>query len=291
MYQPKLSYLISLCGILLILASCRQTRSLSSEKVRAVTARKLYSSVAGNYLNYHTVSVKFSSGFSSGDNNLSFSGTMRIKKDSLIWVSIAPALGIEVARLQFTPDSIMFINYLSKEYFIKSFESFGNKFQVDISYNDLQSILMNEIFLYSESSDELNEKLNQDTLDVDYFRKTFISTADSNRYVLKTHRNFKIRKHLKKNKHNDLIVETIKVAPEIFKITDVEVIDFNEKRNLIIEYSKFTDIINKVFPTFISVEITTPEKKIKSEITYNKITVNPDVSFPFKITEKYKRIN
>jgi len=37
-------------------------------------------------------------------------------------------------------------------------------------------------------------------------------------------------------------------------------------------------------------ELEKKHKKTQEEIKYNKITVNSDVSFPFKIPEKYKRI-
>jgi len=37
-------------------------------------------------------------------------------------------------------------------------------------------------------------------------------------------------------------------------------------------------------------QVETSQKNMSTEIKYNKITVNSDVSFPFKIPEKYKRI-
>ncbi len=287
----KLKYIFTGLIIMVMFVSCRQTRLLSNEKVRPMGARKLYSNVTGNYLPYHTLSIKFEVNIQSEDINQSLSGTLRIRKDSLIWISITPALGIEAARLQFTPDSIMFMNRLKNEYFINPYDYFENKLQTELSFNDLQAVFSNEVFLYSESDEESNEKFNADSLDRDYFRKTFISSTDSNRYVLKTHRKHKIKKHIKRNKTNELIVETLKIAPEIFKLTDVSINDYTEKRNLNIQYSDFIDVNTKVVPSLINIEIKTAEKQFRAEIKYNKITVDSDVSFPFKITEKYKRIN
>jgi hypothetical protein len=254
-------------------------------------ARKLYTNVTSNYLPYHTLSIKFDVSVQSEDINQSLSGTLRIRKDSIIWISITPALGIEAARIQFTPDSIMFMNRIKNEYFVNPYDYFDNKLQTDLSFNDLQSIFTNEVFLYSESDEESNEKLNADSLDRDYFRKTFISSTDSNRYVLKTHRKHKIKKRIKKNKTNELIVETLKIAPEIFKLTNVDINDYTEKRTLVIKYSEFIDVNTKVMPSFINIDVKTTDKEFKAEIKYNKITVDSDVSFPFKITDKYKRIN
>ena len=277
--------------LLVVFTSCRQTRSLSNEKVRLMGARKLYSQITNNYLPYKTLSIKFDAKIESEDLNQSVSGTLRIRKDSLIWVSITPALGIELARLQFTPDSIMFMNRLKNEYFVSAYDYFENKLQTDISFDDLQAIFTNEIFLYSENDEESNENFNPDSLDRDFFRKTFIASTDSNRYVLKTHRKHKIRKRIKKNKTNELIVETLKIAPEIFKVTNVDVEDYTEKRTLKIKYSDFIDVNTKVLPTIINIDVQNAEKLFKTQLKYTKITVDSDVGFPFKITEKYKRIN
>ena len=51
------------------------------------------------------------------------------------------------------------------------------------------------------------------------------------------------------------------------------------------------DVNSKVVPSTIKIELNATEKHMNAEIKYNKVTVNSDVSFPFKITDKYKRIN
>lgn len=251
-------------------------------------AGRLYSLVTENYLSYKTLSIKFDVNIKFDDIDKSVNGTLRIKKDSLIWISIAP-LGIDAYKIQFTPDSIMLLNILKKEYSIKSYEFFDNKFQTDISFKDLQAILTNEIFLYSESDEENNERLNSDKGEKDLFRKTFIPSTDSNMYVLKTHRKHKIKKFLKKNRAVDFIVETLSITPEIFKVSKVNINDYSEKRNLTIQYSDFIDVNNKILPSLLKIEVTASSKQMSTEIKYNKITVDSDISFPFKITDKYKR--
>ncbi len=272
------------------LISCKTTRIISSEKVRQMGAGKLYTNVTSNYLPYNTLSIKFDINIKFDDIDKSIGGTLRIKKDSLIWISLTPALGIEVARIQFTPDSIMFMNKLKNEYSSKTYEYFDNKFQTDLSFNDLQAIFTNEIFLYSDTDEENNEKLNTDNKEERFYRKTFISTTDSNLYVLKTQRKHKIKKYIKKNKTVDFIVETLSILPNMFKISNISVIDYNEKRTLNIQYSDFIDVNYKVMPSVIKMQIETAQKQMNAEIKYNKITVNSDVSFPFKISDKYKRV-
>ena len=40
----------------------------------------------------------------------SFKASVRLARDSAIWMSISPALGVEVARILLTPDTVMFIS-------------------------------------------------------------------------------------------------------------------------------------------------------------------------------------
>lgn len=290
MKYNHIPYLLCVIAICFAVISCKTTKNISTEKVRLMGAGKLYSLVTGNYLPYNKLSIKFDVSIEFDSITRSVNGTLRIRKDSLIWISIAP-LGIDAFKIQFTPDSIMFLNILKKEYFINSYEYFENKFQTEISFSNLQSIFTNEVFLYSETDEENNEKYNTDSQEREYFRKTFIPATDSNMYVLKTHRKHKIKKYIKKNKTSDLIVETLRILPEIYKLDRVTVNDFNEKRNLVIKYSEFIDVNSKYMPSMINIELITSEKHLKADIKYNKITVDSDISFPFKITDKYKRID
>ncbi len=285
--NKHITFLI-LIVIVVTIASCKHTRLISSEKVRQMGAGKLYSLVTENYLPYNTMSIKFDVNIKIDDIDRSVGGTLRIKKDSLIWISIAP-LGIDAYKIQFTPDSIMFLNILKKEYSIKSYDYFDNKFQTDLSFKDIQAILTNEVFLYSETDEENNERLNSENREKDVFRKTFISSTDSNMYVLKTQRKHKIKKYLKKNRTVDFIVETLTIAPEIFKVSKVNINDYNEKRSLSIQYSDFIDVNTKVMSSLLKIEVLALDKQMSTEIKYNKVTVNSDISFPFKITEKYIR--
>ena len=55
---------------------------------------------------YFTAKAKLN--YTNGDQKLSAVANLRIKYDSLIWISISPGLGIEVLRLKLTTDSVFF---------------------------------------------------------------------------------------------------------------------------------------------------------------------------------------
>ena len=66
---------------------------------------------------------------------------IRIKKDSIIWISLKAPLGIEVLRTMITPDSIYFMNRMNKTYFIKPVSHLKEVVNTNINFFQLQEIL------------------------------------------------------------------------------------------------------------------------------------------------------
>lgn len=77
----------------------------------------------------------------------SLNATLRMKKGEVIQLSVAPLLGIEVARMEITPERILAVDRLHKRYVEISFESLSGMLRTEIDFNALQSLFMNEVFL------------------------------------------------------------------------------------------------------------------------------------------------
>lgn len=273
-------------------SACKTTYQVGSEKVKKISDRKIIRNVIKNYLTYNTLSYRFNGEFSDSGKTTSFNGTIRIKKDSLIWVSLSVVLGIELARIQITKDSVYFMNKIKDEYFIREIDYISNSFQVDVNYEILQSIITNQIFLYAEEDETINERRVEevdDEPDPGVYRKTFIADTDSNQYVLKTYRKRKLKKHIKKNKP-EIILQTFHVIPEIYKISNVNINELNDKRELDISYSEFSPVDSVMIPYNLVINIKDKQKFVSLNLKYSKINLNTDISFPFTIPEKYKPI-
>lgn len=285
----KILLLLLLSGLFF---SCKSTYRINPDKVKRLNDRRIIRNMMDNYVPYKTLSYKFSGEFEDSAKTTSFNGAIRIGRDSIIWVSIYVAMGVEFARIQITKDSVFFMNKFKDEYFKKGIDYIGNIFQVDLNYEMLQSILTNEIFLYAESDESNNvkeEELSADDPDIGDFKKIFKADTDSNMYVLKTHRKRKLRKQTRRNKPG-LIVQSFRVIPDIFKISEADIYDVSEKRKLNISYSKFTLNGTYTMANNVKVSIADKNRKVSLTLDYNKITVDPDISFPFNIPEKYKQI-
>lgn len=77
----------------------------------------------------------------------SLNATLRMKKGEVIQLSVAPFLGIEVARMEITPSRILAVDRLHKRYVEISFETLSGMLHAELDFNSLQSLFMNKIFL------------------------------------------------------------------------------------------------------------------------------------------------
>jgi hypothetical protein len=140
--------------------------------------------------------------------------------DSVIWISVSPGLGIEAVRLYITPDSVFFMNRINNEYATTTFSFFNTRYQVDLDFNMLQSLLTG----------------------------------------------------------NGLVVKTLE----------------NQQRKLNVDYSNFVKIEEQSFPQRLLFEMLSQEngknQKTSVSVNFSKIEFNKEVSTPFNIPEKYKRI-
>ena len=114
-------WLLALGFWLLVLGSCSTNKNVSS--IRNLSANHIIREVERNQFEFDNLETKFNVKVK-GDNNIGLKGQMRMQNDSVIWISLSLKLGIEVARVMITDDSVKFMNRTNKTYFSKSVESF-----------------------------------------------------------------------------------------------------------------------------------------------------------------------
>lgn len=87
-----------------------------------------------------------------GTNKTEFTASIRMRKDSAIWLSVSPALGLEVARVLITRDSIRVIDRLNGEYYSKDYRYFTTYTSMPVTYDLLQDLISGvPLFLDSQT--------------------------------------------------------------------------------------------------------------------------------------------
>lgn len=88
----------------------------------------------------------------SESSSVSVNANMRIRRGELIRMSVAPVLGIEVARMDITPKGVLVIDRMNRRYVEIGFAEVADILKVEVDFNALQSLFLNEIFLPGRES-------------------------------------------------------------------------------------------------------------------------------------------
>lgn len=270
---PGIYLVVSLIIILSLgFSACKSTRKVIKEPIKEEGADFLFGKLKESELKFEWFSAKFSLDFVLDKKKNSFRGQIRIRKDSAIWVSFSPALGIEMARLLITNDSIMFINRISKTYF-KGDYAFVNQFiGTNVDFDVLQSILLGNDLTYYENGK---------------FRVSY----DSKEYHLVTAGRSKLKKYIRTEEDAERVyIQNIFLNPETFKITKMKIKELTkESKKLDAYYQDFEATEGQLFPHHLMFDITA-ENPAEVDMNYSKIRLNTPQNLPFKIPSKYERI-
>ena len=94
---------------------------------------------------YHTFSGKAKVHYEAGENSQDFTANFRVRKDSVIWLTITAMGGmVQAARVLITADSILMINYLDKEVIAIPLSEAAKVLPVKVDYLSLQNLIMGE---------------------------------------------------------------------------------------------------------------------------------------------------
>ena len=70
------------------------------------------------------------------------SGQMRMRKDSLVWLSVTASMGIEVARAKVSTDSVWIVNRLEKTYLAEPLDTLSTQLGMPLSLPLIQTLVL-----------------------------------------------------------------------------------------------------------------------------------------------------
>ncbi len=222
-----------------------------------------------NELTFNNLSAKLSLTYSNEKSSTKLQGRLRMKQDSILWISFSPAMGIEAARLILTQDSIKFINRLNKTYFTGEYQMLDTLISTTIDYTIIQSmILANELPYY---------KLDN-----------YSVKADNNMYLLTMEKKRKVKRKIKRGKSpTNVIIEKVWLDPVNFRMRRVEMNEIgDDKKKLVVQYNDYREVEGKMFPFKIKISVSA-DKDIVIDVDYSKVHFDETLSFPFRIPSKY----
>ncbi len=260
-------------GIILFNTSCKSKKHVLKTSIKEHGFSFLYSKMIENQINFDYLNAKFTIVYKQGKNSTNLRGQLRIKNDSLIWLSVTPALGIEAARVMLSDDSVKFINRLNKTYFVGEYNLMDSLLNTTIDYSLLQSMLV---------GNDLTQ----------YDVKKFKSKVDNGLYKMTIRERKKIKKFIKNGEiDTKVLVQQIWLYPDTYRIARINVKEqgIEENNKLEVYYSDYVNVDGELFPSHILIDITS-NKSVSININFNKVVINAPLRFPFKISNKYEKM-
>ncbi len=204
-------------------------------------------------------------------NKIDLKGQIRIKKDSIIWMSLSPAFGIEVARLVVTEDSVRFINRLDKTYFDDDFSFIQQMFSSTIDFDLFQALLTgNDLSWYDDEN--------------------FKASVEAMEYRLTAAQRVRRKRYLKQQDTAKFLVQSIWLNPDNFKINRLNIKEFgDETKRMQACYDAFEPINGQLFPSSIRFDIS-GAAKAGLRLECNKMEIDQPLEFPFRIPENYQKM-
>lgn len=187
--------------------------------------------------------------------------TCRIVRDSVVYISIQPFLGIEMFVAMLTPDEIVFIDKTKGIYFEADYQLLNQKFNVDLDYNIVQSLLLNKLFVVGEK--KIHPSL-------------FKKTKEQNIAPALNYENGKYK-------------GSILFNPD-FRINNVEVAYKSEAERLIVRYADF-GITGNIpnFPYSILFNIAKTSTIFGLEMNITRMSADEPITIPLLNLQKYRQ--
>lgn len=157
--MKRFIYWVYVVCLIVLASSCRSLRHAErAPMIGGLKGEEYQEKVISGLPHWNCVTGKVALNLNvDGGKNTKLSATLRMKKGEVIQLSVAPLLGIEVARLEISPDRILAVDRLHKQYVEVSFDELNRMADLNLSFNVLQSLFLNEIFLPGKETVEVSD--------------------------------------------------------------------------------------------------------------------------------------
>lgn len=263
--------LLLIAVILSIFTSCRSARKISTAIAKkdtinsANTARadsiafmqRTMNGLRSNHIDFQTFNGKLNIDYRDDEGkNYDVNATLRMYKDSAIWLSANAVLGIEAIRLLITKDSVKIIDKLNKNYTARSVDYLQEVTQLPLDLKTVQDLLLgNPVFIDSNVVSYVKTDESVILLSVGSWFKNLLTLHAADNSIVRS------------------------------KLDDA---DITRLRSADLSYSDYERKDNVLFATKRRM-IMSEKKKLDIKVEFKQYSFGGEVSFPFAVPKNYTR--
>lgn len=259
--------------IIATLTACRSTKKIgtaiarrdtvqtvissSPQKDSALFIRQTLQAIGANQILFKTFSSKINIDYRGGDGkNYDVNATMRMYKDSAIWLSANAVLGIEAIRVLITKDSVKLLNKLEKTYTARSVDYLQEMTELPLSLSILQDLLIgNAVYLDSNVVSYSRSDNSVSLVSTGQWFKNLLTVGSDNGLI-------------QRSKLDDADISRSRTAELTYD-------DYEKKDKIPFARKRRITIAEK--------------KKLDIRLEFKNYDFNGEVSFPFSVPKNFKR--
>lgn len=251
----KLKYIV-LSLLMFLVFNCKSSRTISGGEANfKLNTKQLLKENIKSTPNFNTLQAKLKITYSQDNKEQSYTVNFRAKKDELLWISAA----FSVVKALITPEKVSFYNKLDNTYFEGDYKYLSNLLGTELDFQKVQNLLLgNPIF-----------DLNANTYDVSVNEEVYI---------------------LQPKKQRELFEIFFLLDPIHFKVKSQQISQPKEFRHLQIDYLTYQEVEKQTLPENIKIIAVEANKESIIDLEFKNITLNEDLSFPYKIPSGFKEI-
>lgn len=265
--------ILAFIAVLVLLSACRSTRKITTaiakKDISVATKHEnsaadslayiqtLLRRVDSNNINFKTFTAKVNIDYKDASNkSYNVNATLRMYKDSALWISANAILGIEALRVLVTKDSVKILDKLNKVYTARSIEYLQDVADMPLDLATMQDLIIgNPIFVDSVVSYGHVPTNTITLLSIGEWFKHLMFLSESNKALLRS-------------KIDD-------IDPTYNRTADITYLDYDNSKGVMFSTKRRINISGT--------------KKLDIKLDFRQYDLGGSVSFPFNIPKNYKR--
>ena len=256
----------------LVLASCSSKKNavIENKTVEVKTDQAQFlNKVKDNTQKTKFITSKVRFSVEVGNQDISLTGSLKMKRDDVIRLQLMAFGFVEAARLEFTKDYVLIMDRINKQYLKAPYMSIDFLRNSGLNFYSLQALFWNELFQPNRASVDRNDLKNY-------------TTTESGDDIVISLEDTKLDYSWLANKNTGLI----KMANIMYK----DRLNGNSQLNW--DYVNFTTLESNgsKFPDDMSITLTTQKKEVKLRIKLNTIKNETEWETRTEVSNKYREV-
>ena len=252
--------------VLLLLTACHSSKSAmegTSTPDKSQSEEVYMKKVVSNAQRSNNVTAKVNVALSAFGKDLSVDGRLRMRRNEVIQLSLN-LLGFEVGRMEFTPQYVLLLDRVNKQYVKANYTEVGFLQQAQLDFYALQSLFWNELFIPGQH--DVREGLSR------------FEYAETGNYALLS------------LKDTPKLVYTFQTQMEqaIINHVTVKAKSSTGEGKLEWNYDNFTQLDKRYFPSLMSCKISGLDREVNLTLSLSRLNNNDNWTATTNISSRYK---